>query len=153
MRLLRTLWIPMLLACHCSTASALAADLSAAPCRTGGLSAGQHWLPVVSSGRSRPVLLFVPTLSAKPRALPLVIDLHGSGGNGETQARSTRLADVAAENDFVVANPSGGVSFPDAPEKHYWNIPGVPLSGVGDTPADAPDDVQFISDTIDAIAA
>jgi polyhydroxybutyrate depolymerase len=153
MRLLRTLWIPMLLACHCTIASAMAADLSAAPCRTGGLSAGQHWLPVISSGHSRPVLIFVPAQSAKPHALPLVIDLHGSGGSGETQARSTRLADVGAKNDFVVANPSGGVSFPDAPEKHYWNIPGVPLSGVGDTPADAPDDVQFISDTIDAIAA
>jgi polyhydroxybutyrate depolymerase len=98
-------------------------------------------------------LVFVPAAVAARRALPLVIDLHGSGGNGEQQAQSSRLSDVAAINGFVVANPSGGVTSPNDPNKHYWNIPGTPLYGGGDTPTNAPDDVQFISDTIDQIAA
>jgi polyhydroxybutyrate depolymerase len=65
----------------------------------------------------------------------------------------TRLSDLAAKSGFVVADPSGGVLLPGAPNAHYWNIPGVPLTGGAPTPADAPDDVQFISDTIDTIAS
>jgi polyhydroxybutyrate depolymerase len=132
---------------------ALALGTAPIGCAAAGLGAGEHTLTVRSGGQSRPVLVFVPPAAAAYHALPLVIDLHGSGGNGEQQARSTRLSEVAARRGFVVANPSGGISFPVAPEKHYWNIPGVPLSGVGNTPADAPDDVQFIGDTIDQISA
>jgi polyhydroxybutyrate depolymerase len=151
MRPLRWL-LTCLLGCHGALASGLALDVTAAPCGASGLSAGQHSVTVVSAGRSRSVLVFVPA-AAHGRELPLVFDLHGSGGNGESQAHSSRLADVGAKNGFVVANPNGAVTFSNAPEKYYWNIPGVPLSGVGDTPADAPDDVQFISDSIDQIAA
>jgi polyhydroxybutyrate depolymerase len=122
-------------------------------CNAAGLAAGEQELTVLSGGLSRSVRVFVPAAAATRRALPLVIDLHGSGGDGEREARSTRLSEVAATHGFVVASPSGGVSFAAAPEKHYWNIPGVPLSGAGDTPADAPDDVQFIGDTIDQISA
>lgn len=134
-------------------ASALSVGPAFAACDAAGLAAGTHMLDVHSGGLTRPVRVFVPTAAAGHSALPLVFDLHGSGGNGEQQARSTRLSDVGAKKGFVVANPTGGVSFPAAPEKHYWNIPGVPLFGAGDTPADAPDDVQFISDTIDQISA
>src|ERR1700683_2001011 len=150
MRPLRWLLI-CLLGCHGALASALALDVTTAPCGASGLSAGQHSVTVVSAGRSRSVLIFVPA-AVHGRELPLVFDLHGSGGNGESQAHSSSLADVGAKDGFVVANPNGGVTFSNAPEKYYWNIPGVPLSGVGDTPADAPDDVQFISDSIDQIA-
>ena len=126
------------------------AQCNSRPCRASGSA--------LASTRSRSCPLdgrvqcgFVPA-AADGRELPLVFDLHGSGGNGESQAHSSRLAEVGAKDGFVVANPNGGVTFPNAPEKYYWNIPGVPLSGVGDTPADAPDDVQFISDSIDQIA-
>jgi polyhydroxybutyrate depolymerase len=136
-----------------SPAPTLARGTAPVGCETAGLAAGEQVLTVLSGGLSRPVRVFVPAAAAPRRALPLVIDLHGSGGDGEREARSTRLSEVGTKNGFVVANPSGGVSFGAAPEKHYWNIPGVPLSGAGDTPADAPDDVQFISDTIDEISA
>jgi polyhydroxybutyrate depolymerase len=134
-------------------ASALSAVPAVAACDTAGLTAGAHTLNVHSGGLTRPVLVFIPPAAGAHAALPLVFDLHGSGGNGEQQARSTRLSDVGAKHGFVVANPTGGVSFPAEPEKHYWNIPGVPLFGAGATPANAPDDVQFISDTIDQISA
>ena len=98
-------------------------------------------------------VLFAPA-AADGRELPLVFDLHGSGGNGESQAHSSRLADVGAKNGFAAANPNGGVTnFPP----HRRSITGTfrvcHSPGVGDTPADAPDDVQFISDSIDQIAA
>jgi polyhydroxybutyrate depolymerase len=124
-----------------------------AGCGTEQLPAGSQSIAVMSSGLSRSVLIYVPAAAATRRAVPLIIDLHGSGGNGEEQARTTRLSVLAAKDGFVVANPSGGVTFPDAPNRHYWNIPGVPLTGGAQTPADAPDDVQFISDTIDAISS
>lgn len=132
---------------------AMALGPAPAACEAAGLGGGAQSLAVHSGGLTRPVGLFVPPAATAGHALPLVIDLHGSGGNGEREARSTRLAEVAAKYGFVVAEPSGGVSFATAPERHYWNIPGVPLSGVGDTPADAPDDVRFISDMIDQIGA
>jgi len=122
-------------------------------CVAAGLGAGRHIVTVRSGGLIRPVRVFVPPAAAAHRALPLVLDLHGSGGNGEQQAVSTRLSDVGARHGFVVANPSGGVSRPDAPDRHYWNIPGVPLSGGGAIPDDAPDDVQFMRDTIEQISA
>jgi polyhydroxybutyrate depolymerase len=131
----------------------LAHGANHAGCGTEGLTAGRQSITVISAGLSRSVLLYVPAAGATRRAVPLIIDLHGSGGNGEEQARTTRLADLAAKEGFVVANPSGGVTFPDAPNNHFWNIPGVPLTGGAQTPADAPDDVQFISDTIDLISS
>ena len=81
MRPLRWLLI-CLLGCHGALASALALDVTAAPCGASGLSVGQHSVTVVSAGRSRSVLVFVPA-AADGRELPLVFDLHGSGGNGE----------------------------------------------------------------------
>lgn len=99
------------------------------------------------------MLVFVPPQATARRALPLVIDLHASSSNGEGEVQYTRLSDVAAKEGFIVANPSGGVTFPDAPNEHYWNIPGVPLARAGVTPTNAPDDVQFISDTIDQLSA
>jgi polyhydroxybutyrate depolymerase len=148
-------WMPSfvrLLALLGAFAPILAHSDTHSGCGTEALSAGSRSIAVISSGLSRSVLLYVPAAGATGRALPLIIDLHGSGGNGEEQARTTRLSDLAAKDGFVVANPSGGVTLPNAPNNHYWNIPGVPLSGGAQTPADVPDDVQFISDTIDAIA-
>ena len=150
-----SVWTASLLALLCTCMPALALALGTPPpnCGAAGPGSGVHTLAVLSGGLSRPVRVFVPTLAAAGHPLPLVIDLHGSGGNGEQQAHSTRLSEVAERNGFVVANPNGGVSAPGAPERYYWNIPGVPLSGGGVAPTDAPDDVQFIVDVIDQISA
>ncbi len=130
-----------------------ALDLPGRSCDSTGWQAGEHRLTVISGGRARAVRVFVPPAAATGHTLPLVLDLHGSGGNGAQQALSTRLSEVGARHGFVVANPDGGVSRPDAPERHYWNIPGVPLSGGVPIPDHAPDDVQFIQDTIGQVSA
>ncbi|HXN09998.1 MAG TPA: PHB depolymerase family esterase [Steroidobacteraceae bacterium] len=146
-------WIVCLAATFGAPVPVMALGPPTAICDAAGLGAGEHTITVLSGALSRPVRVFVPPAVAVHRALPLVLDLHGSGGNGEQQARSTRLSDVAAKYGFVVANPSGGILRPDAPERHFWNIPGVPLSGGGDIPVNAPDDVQFIRDTIGQLSA
>jgi polyhydroxybutyrate depolymerase len=132
---------------------AIAAAAAESGCGPSQLAAGSQLLEVSSSGLSRPVRVFAPVAAAGRHAVPLVIDLHGSGSNGDEQATVSRLSELAAKEGFVVANPSGGVILPGAPDRHYWNIPGVPLSGGAQTPADAPDDVQFINATIDAISS
>jgi polyhydroxybutyrate depolymerase len=126
---------------------------SNAVCGAGDPVVGSRPIAVISSGKVRSVLLYVPPAATTHRPLPLIIDLHGSGSNGEEQAKTSRFSDLAAKDGFVVANPSGGVVLPGAPDAHYWNIPGVPLTGGAPTPTDAPDDVQFINDTIDTIAS
>jgi polyhydroxybutyrate depolymerase len=133
-----------------TSSKAIGAGSSA--CGTEQWAVGRQSIEVLSSGHSRSVLIFVPSAVSSARSLPLVIDLHGSGGNGEEQARSSQLGSLGEKLGFFVANPSGGVFFPAAPDRHYWNIPGVPLA-VGPTPADAPDDVQFIDELIGQIAA
>jgi polyhydroxybutyrate depolymerase len=115
--------------------------------------AGLLQLAVASGGRTRPMALYVPPTAGPGKPLPLVFDLHGSGSNGEQQAQGSQLRRIAAAEGFLVANPEGSVNQPSAPNGHFWNIPGVPLVNGQPTPADAADDVQYISDAIDAVAA
>lgn len=120
------------------------------PSSCAGLAPGQHSITIQSSGSSREVPVFVPGRGR----LPLVIDLHGSNSNGAQQAQVSGFNAVAARHGFVVAHPSGAISFADAPGQHFWNIPGVPLAtSNGKPPESAADDVQFISDLIDQLVA
>jgi polyhydroxybutyrate depolymerase len=141
-----------LLACPGIFTPRLADAAADGSCAVAGLGPGIQSVAVLSSGLTRSVRVFVPAAAKRGAALPLIIDLHGSGGNGEGQARVSRLSDLAGREGFVVANPSGGVALPNAPNEHYWNIPGVPLTSGAATPADAPDDVRFIADILDQIA-
>jgi polyhydroxybutyrate depolymerase len=117
------------------------------------LPAGLQQLAIRSGGLERPMAIHVPAAVAAGRPLALVFDLHGSGGTGESQARSSRLRALAESEGFLVANPEGGVRQPNAPTGRFWNIPGVPLVSGAPTPADAPDDVQYMRDAIEAVAA
>lgn len=121
-------------------------------CADNGLKPGRHSLAIKSGGSSRDTLLLVPEQAAASRPLPLVIDLHGSGSNGEAQARVSHLGDIGAKQGFVVANPSGGIVWPESPDAHYWHIPGTQLAGGREPPASAPDDVQFVADLIDQVS-
>jgi polyhydroxybutyrate depolymerase len=71
--------------------------------------------------------------------LPLVLDLHGSGGTAEGQAGTSRFEALAAREGFLVASlqASSGTG-------HRWNVP------IADG---RPDDVAYVSDVIDDVAA
>jgi polyhydroxybutyrate depolymerase len=131
----------------------LATPLRAAPvCAATALSAGEHVMRVVSGGGERAVRLYVPAVTRAGR-LPLVLDLHGSGSNGASQAEQTHLRAIGGRAGFVVAYPEGAVTQPDAPDGHFWNIPGVVLVNGAAVPAGTADDVRFIADTIDQLVA
>jgi polyhydroxybutyrate depolymerase len=90
---------------------------------------------LVSGGKPRTYRLFVPQGFGDRTRLPLVLDLHGSGGNAAGQAKTSGFETLAAKEGFAVATlqADGG----------RWNVP------IGDG---RPDDVLYASDVIDHIS-
>jgi polyhydroxybutyrate depolymerase len=89
-----------------------------------------------SGGRQRTYRLFVPKGFGDRGRLPLVLDLHGSGGTSAGQARTSGFEMVAAREGIVIATlqADGG----------RWNVP---------VTNDRADDVAYVSDVIDHVGA
>ena len=98
----------------------------------GGVSAQR----LTSGQRPRTYRLFVPQGYDGRQRLPLVLDLHGSGGNAAGEARNSRLEALAAVERFLVATLEAEVG--------NWNIP---------VESDRPDDVAYATDVIDHVSA
>jgi len=90
---------------------------------------------LTSGQRQRTYRLFVPPGYDGHQRLPLVLDLHGSGGSSAGQARNSGLESVSASERFIVATL-------DAVDAR-WNVP---------VQAGRPDDVAYVSDVIDHVA-
>ncbi len=90
---------------------------------------------LTSGQRQRTYRLFVPPGYDGHQRLPLVLDLHGSGGSSAGQARNSGLESVSASERFLVATL-------DAVDAR-WNVP---------VQAGRPDDVAYVSDVIDHVA-
>jgi polyhydroxybutyrate depolymerase len=92
-----------------------------------------------SGGLPRSYRLFVPSSYDGRTRLPLVLNLHGSGGTADRQAGSSQFEALAEREGFLVAtlqaSPGTG---------NRWNVP------ITD---DRPDDVAYVSDVIDQVAA
>lgn len=86
---------------------------------------------LMSGGRQRSYRLYVPPGYDGRQRLPLVLDLHGSGGNAAGQARNSGLETLSASERFLVATleADGG----------RWNVP---------VQESRPDDVLYVSDVI-----
>jgi polyhydroxybutyrate depolymerase len=91
---------------------------------------------LVSGQRQRTYRLFVPPSYDSRTRLPLVLDLHGSGGSSAGQARTSGFEAVAARDGFVVATLQA--------EGALWNVP---------VQEGRPDDVAYVADVIDHVAA
>lgn len=91
---------------------------------------------LVSGGRPRVYRLFVPPVAAGRTQLPLVLDLHGTGGNSTGRARESGFETLAAREGFAVATLQA--------EEARWNVPAATWRA---------DDVQYVSDVIDHIAS
>jgi polyhydroxybutyrate depolymerase len=108
--------------------SVTSCDLPHAP----GVTAEQ----LTSGQRPRSYRLFVPPGYDGRQRLPLVLDLHGSGGNAAGQARNSGLETLSTSERFLVATleADGG----------RWNVPVQP---------NRPDDVLYVSDVIAHVAS
>jgi polyhydroxybutyrate depolymerase len=93
---------------------------------------------LTSGGVRRTFRLFVPPGYDGRTQLPVVLDLHGSGGSAAGQAGNSRFEELAAREGFLVA------SLQAAAAGNRWNVP---------VTADRPDDVAYVADVIDHIAA
>lgn len=91
---------------------------------------------LVSGQRQRAYRLFVPPGYDGVVRLPLVLDLHGSGGNSAGQARNSGLETLSTTERFIVATLDA--------EGGRWNVP------VQDN---RPDDVAYVRDVIAHVAA
>ena len=91
---------------------------------------------LVSGQRQRAYRLFVPPGYDGHLRLPLVLDLHGSGGTSADQARNSGFEILSASERFIVATLDA--------EGGRWNVP------VQDNRAD---DVAYVRDVIAHVAA
>ena len=117
-------------------AAALAArEIGSAPgCwspEQGVLRDGLSYRGLLSGGRMRCYLAYIPPGLDRTRAAPLVLSLHGFAAHPDGQWANARWDELAADEGFVVAYPQGS-SFP-----LRWIIgPGTQVEGV--------DDVRFL---------
>jgi len=94
---------------------------------------------IVSSGREREYLLYVPRSYDRTRPTPLVISMHGAGLWGAAQKEISQWNAVADREGFIVVYPSGtGGSGP-----RVWR-----QRGVG-----GQREITFISELIDKLSA
>lgn len=98
--------------------------------------AGVSAQPLTSGQRSRTYRLFLPPGYDGHQRLPLVLDLHGSGGSSDGEARNSGFESIAASERFIVATL-------DAVDRR-WNVP---------VEAGRADDVAYVSDVIDHVAS
>ena len=91
---------------------------------------------LTSGQRERTYRLFVPPGYDGRTRLPLVLDLHGSGGSAAGQAKNSGFEVVAAREGFAVATLDA--------ENTRWNVP---------VSSDRADDVAYASDVIDHVGA
>ena len=85
--------------------------------------------------------LFVPENSF-PK-MPLVVELHGGGGSGRYQVRSTAWADLAEKEGFIVLFPTANQVKGPAKDKPDWSVK------VGDFSTDCDYIMRIIDKVID----
>ena len=127
---------------HIVTAVFVMISATAAHAQSGGAAcdlphkSGVSSQQLVSGQRQRVYRLFVPPGYDGHLRLPVVLDLHGSGGTPAGQARNSGFETLAASERFVVATLEA--------EGGRWNVP------VQDNRAD---DVAYVRDVIAHVAA
>src|SRR3954464_11877726 len=104
----------------------VATPAHAAPGCDRPLEAGDQTVPLQSGGTDRPFLLYVPKGYDGRTPLPLLLNLHGSGGNGPAQMDTSHMREYADAGGFLVAAPNGGAI---AGTGHAWVVPGSPPRG------------------------
>jgi polyhydroxybutyrate depolymerase len=89
-----------------------------------------------SGGVARRWLMYRPRAASAGAALPLVFNLHGSGGTPEDQLQLSGLEALAESEGFLLVAPEG--------VERMWNVPVDPAK---------PDDVRFVAELIDQVSA
>jgi polyhydroxybutyrate depolymerase len=134
----RSLIVVALFACTSPAANARAQTSSPSASCDLAAASGVSEQRLTSGERERTYRLFVPPAYDGRTQLPLVLELHGSGGTAAGQAATSRFETLAASEGFLLA------SLQAAAPGNRWNVP---------VTADRPDDVAYVADVIDDVAA
>jgi polyhydroxybutyrate depolymerase len=99
-------------------------------------------------GLERDYIVHVPDGAAigSPQTLPVLVVLHGAGGNAAKAEYATGLSKYAESDNFIVAYPNG-TQVGDVPEQLGWDAGGC----CGVPAATDVDDVGFLSAVLDDI--
>jgi polyhydroxybutyrate depolymerase len=111
-------------------------------CGVAAPSSGSTTLTLEVAGRVRTVIVHIPTGYTAQTKVPLVLNMHGSGGTAASQEAFTGMDAESDAEGFIVAYPQAlipsGAGFD-------WNIPGVPLRSGAQPIKNPPDDMAFLS--------
>ncbi len=124
-----------------TTATQTNGSTTAGACTAGNVSPGTHDETLTIAGQPRVVRVHIPTGYDGTNAVPLVVNMHGSGSTAAGQEAFSGMDATADKNGFIVVYPQAVIPQGSGYE---WNVPGVPLFGGKAVPADAADDVAFI---------
>lgn len=102
---------------------------------------------ITVNGSKRTYLLYVPTTATQQKSRrPLVIVMHGGGGNAENAVNMTGFNTLAAQENFIVAYPNGSGALGNI--LLTWNA----VHCCGYAMQNNIDDVAFVSQLIDELA-
>jgi polyhydroxybutyrate depolymerase len=131
-----------------SATSVGAAGTSTQAC-TGGSSGSQTvTLTIRASGHNRTVVVHTPSGYTGKTPVPLVLNLHGSGGSATQQEAFSGMDPTADADGFIVAYPQGAIR---SGAGYDWNVPNVPLLGGKPVPRGSANDVAFLSQVITSL--
>lgn len=130
-----------------SATSSTAAGSETAGCGN-SVSPGSTTLSLTIDGRSRVVIVHVPTGYSPTTETPLVLNMHGSGSTAAEQEAFTGMDSTADSDGFIVAYPQALI--PDG-SGFDWNVPGVPLIGGRTVPAGSANDVAFLTTLVSSL--
>jgi polyhydroxybutyrate depolymerase len=112
-----------------------------------GWPTGSFELSIPHDGRTRTALVYVPTLPADGRPVPVVLNFHGGGGNAAAHRDYVRMDPLADREGFIVVYPNGTGRLEE--KLLTWN------AGLccGYAANEKVDDVGFVRALIGALAA
>jgi polyhydroxybutyrate depolymerase len=97
---------------------------------------GTHVLSASFGGRPREARVHLPARYAGRRALPLVLNLHGTGSSAARQEALTAMDATADAYSFIAVYPQGARR---SGTGYAWNVPGTAGTARG------PDDIDFLT--------
>jgi poly(3-hydroxybutyrate) depolymerase len=125
-----------------AAADATDSALSTCPAGQAPPAAGNQKATLQHGGRSRTYTLHVPSGLTAGKALAVVIDLHGAGGNGSQQQGMSGWASLGDREGFLTVFPDG--------VDGYWNVDDKCCGTAGQNKID---DVGFLRAIIDKLRA
>ncbi|HLW96926.1 MAG TPA: hypothetical protein VKS25_16250, partial [Solirubrobacteraceae bacterium] len=132
-------------AAFASSAAGAASHAAAASGCGHSASSGSTTLQLSIGGHSRTVIVHVPSSYKETQATALILNLHGSGSDARQQELFSGMDATADADTFIVAYPQALIA--NGPG-FDWNIPGVPLVGGAMPPANAANDISFLTDLV-----